>query len=633
MVLNKCNNIILMIFLVFFLLFLVGCAEENDDISKSEIRVTAKGGTVTLDPDKSVYKLGEQVNLTAVPDSNYEFNGWIINDEAVNKGNPTQITVSNPVEKVEAAFSQTGDSGDPNDPTQTYTVNAGADDTDVGSVTIINADTDQAINSGSTVEAGTMIKIEATPEVDNYQLTHWMVNGSKVSGDGNNPYVIDSINENLTIEAYFDNKVDIAAEPRGSIISGVTIQVYDATGTQLGTLYQDGNASELEVDAGQEIILTTDSQATDYGLHAWWVDGKKKYEQQLSELGGQQGIKLIANQDYTNTNLLEAVYSEIVYEGSYEDDQGTILGAIREGKEEGKIFGPLTKKDLAEVTYLNATGYDISDLSTVVDYLDNLKTLILRRTDVSLDNNDLETISKLTSLKTLNLNNPDNEMNVTRIDGFSKLDKLTNLETLRLRYNKIKNIDFVQNMTDLIEIDLLGNDIRIVQPLVPLEDNLKRINVRFNQGVYMTQEKNEAVPRPTTVPINELETLSGVFRADFGSDAAMRDHVEEIASGNNSDLHRLKGIEIEEDENFEANIYPIVTTEAYGDGDGKILLSPGRTAGKYYYPQSRVTVNVQAAPDSQYVSGSLKANGTAISPGDQIIVNGDVAIEAQFAKQ
>ncbi|MBM7557724.1 InlB B-repeat-containing protein [Halanaerobacter jeridensis] len=627
---NKGKNTILIFFLVLLFLFVVGCSEENNDISKSEIRVTAEGGKVTLEPNKGVYKIGEQVTLTAVPDSNYQFNGWIINGDAVDKDSPTQITIQNPIEKVEASFNLSGggdssDDSDDTDPVQTYSINAAVAQADVGSVTIINADTGQEITNGSQVEEGTMIKLEANSEVDNYQLTHWLVNGSKVSGDTNNPYVIDNISENLTIEAYFDDKVDIAAEPRGSIISGVTINIYDAVGNQLGTLYQDNNASEVEVDAGQEIILTTSVQSSDYGLHAWWIDGEKRYEQELSELGGEQGIKLTANQDFTGINLLEAVYSEVVYQGNYEDDQGTILGAIREGKEDGKIFGPLTKKDLAEVTYLNATGYDISDLDTVVDYLDNLKTLILRRTNVSIDNNDLDTISKLQSLEILNLNNPDNKMNVTKIDGFSKLYKLTELKTLRLRYNKVKNIDFVQNMNNLTELDLLGNDVRIVQPLVTLEDNLERINIKYNKGVYMTEAETEAVPRPISVPIDELETLSGIARSEFDSDEEMRDKVELIASGNNSDLHRLNGVE--------ANIYPIVTTNTSGNGSGKILLSPGRTEGKYYYPQSRVTVNVQADADSQYVSGSLKVNGVAHSPGDEINVKGNVNVEAQFSQQ
>lgn len=622
----KSRNIALISFLI-IMLFIVGCADENEDISGGRIEVTAENGQVNVDPTKDSYNSGEVVDLEAVPNNNYQFSGWLINGTEVDKGNPTQITIKQKVERVEASFTALNDTDNPddsNDTGETYTVNAGTDDSDVGSVTIINADTGQAVDNGSTVEAGTMIKVEAATEVDNYQLTHWIVNGSEVSGDGNNPYVIDSLNQNLSMQAYFDNKVNLAAEPRGSIISGVTIKVYDVSGDELGTLYQDSSASEIEVDAGQEVILTTTAQSADDGLHAWRVDGKKKYEEELAAIDGEAGIKLTANQDLTDTNMLEAIYSKIVYEGSYADDEGTILGAIREGKEDGKLFGPLTEKDLAEVTYLNATGYDISDLDTVVDYLDNLQTLILRRTDVSVDDNDLETISKLQSLTTLNLNNPDNRMNVPRIDSFSKLYKLTELEILRLRYNKVENVDFLQNMTSLTELDLLGNEIKIVQPLVALEDNLERINLMHNRGVYMTENEDEVVPPPSTVPIDELEELTGIQRSEFSSDLAMRNKVELIATGNNNDLHRLSGLK--------ANIYPIVTTSTQGDGSGKISLSPGRTEGKYYYPQSRVTVKVDADADSQYVEGSLTVNGISHEPGEQIIVGGNVTIEAQFTK-
>ncbi|MGM0502868.1 MAG: InlB B-repeat-containing protein [Bacillota bacterium] len=631
----KRKNIVLIGFLI-LLLFLVGCSDENNDIAQSEIKTEAENGQISLDPDKNLYEPGETVTAEATSDSNYEFAGWIINGDKTSEENPTQINMEQAIVTVEAAFEKTGSDGsdgsdddsdddDSDDQVQNYTVKARVADgsTDVGAVEIINAETNETIDSGSAVEKGTMIKVEANAKADNYQLTEWSINGETISGEGNNPYVIDSLDENVEIEAAFDDKVDIEAETTG-IISGVEIKAYDIEGNELGTLYQNSEPSDLEVDAGQEVILTATTESNEQGLYAWRLDGKKKYEQVLSEIDDKQGIKIEASKSFINNDRIEAMYSPIVYDSDYETDIDTIWGAVREGKEEGKIYGPLTEKDLSEVTYLNATGYDISDLDTVTEYLDNLRTLILRRTDVSVDNNDLETISKLKKLKTLNINNPDDRMSVNRIDGFSKLDKLSDLETLRVRYNKVGNVDFIQNMTDLKELDLLGNDIRIVQPLVALEDNLETVNLKYNKGVYITENSDEAVPAPTTVPIDELEDLTGLSRSDFDSDQAMRDKVELIASGNNSDLHRLSGLK--------AHQYPIVTTSSQGDGSGRIVLTPGRTEGKYYYPQSRVTLDVQADEDSQFVEGSLKVNGSSYTPGEEIVVSGNLTIEAKFTK-
>ena len=622
MVSSRNQNIIL-IALMFLLLFMVGCSEENENLSQGQISVTnAEGGQVTLNPDKDFYSPGEKVELEAIADDNYQFDKWLINGDKKDEANPTTVSVDRAVVEVQASFTPTNNPDDPDnpdDPTQTYNVDVNVNDDAVGEVALVNADTGQQIDSSTAIEAGTMVKVEANIKADNYQLTHWLVNGNQKSNI--NPYVIDNIDRDYTITAHFDNKVSLNAESRG-IISGVTIKAYDESGTEINALYQDSESVEEQIDAGQKILLTTDTDSSSHGLYAWEINGEKKYEQQLSALGGSQGIEVTADQNLD----IKAIYSEIVHEQSYATDQGTIWGAVREGKEKGKIYGPLTEKGLSDVTYLNATGYDISELSDVTPYLVNLRKLNLRKTDI--DNDDLKTISELTSLKELNINNTQTTMNVTRLDAFSKLEKLTNLEVLQARYNKIQNVDFIQNLDQLRVLDLLGNDIKNVQPITDL-DNLTDVNLLNNQAVLMTGSATEAVPDTSPVPQATLEARTGLTYANssFNNVAEWKEHLEEIAQGNNIDIHdNISG-------KVYANSYPEATTSTSGDGEGEIILSPSPSSGKYYYPGSEITVTVSSGANSTYVTNTLEVNGSGISPGDTVTIpNGNVTITAEFKK-
>ncbi|MGM0370743.1 MAG: leucine-rich repeat domain-containing protein [Bacillota bacterium] len=629
---SKNYSKVALVSVLILLLFLVGCSEEQDDLAKSTIDVNADGGQVELEPDKSVYKIGEQVTLTASP--NDQFTGWVINGETRSESQTT-ITIQDPVVKVQAGFEQdsSGDDGtdSPDDgsddsgdePQAEYSITANSNNSENGEVTITNRDTGEEISNGSSVVEGTAVEVSASAKEDGYQLTEWELNGEKISDDSDT-YIIDSLEEDVTITGYFDNKSEVSAEPSGKV-SGITVKAYDLTGTELGVLYEDGSSSEITVDTGKEIILTTTGAVDDYGLYNWGINGTKKYEQQLTELGGDQGVKVEVTKSLTGTNQITPVYSPIVLDTSYTADKGTILGAIREGKEKGKIYGPLTEKDLSDVTYLNATGYDISDLGTIVDYLDNLDHLILRRTDVDIDNNDLETISKLTSLKTLELNNPDGEMNIDYIDDFSKLDKLTNLTYLDLRYNNVQNVDFIQNMTKLETLNLIGNDVKLVNPLTKL-DNLKTVNLRHNDAVLMTEDSAENVPDTSPVDQAILEDRTGLSFADsnYTDLSAWKQHVETVAGGNNYDLHNeIAGT-------VYATSYPTLTRSVQGDGEGEIVLSPSPANGKYYYPGSEVTISAQAGPNSSLTS--LVVDGNDINSGDTITIDGDTTITAEFAK-
>jgi hypothetical protein len=55
------------------------------------LRITAVGGSVVKNPAKASYILGERVRLRAVPDTGYEFTGWL--GSISGKANPTVVTM------------------------------------------------------------------------------------------------------------------------------------------------------------------------------------------------------------------------------------------------------------------------------------------------------------------------------------------------------------------------------------------------------------------------------------------------------------------------------------------------------------------------------------------------------------
>jgi hypothetical protein len=180
-------------------------------------------------------------------------------------------------------------------------------------------------------------------------------------------------------------------------------------------------------------------------------------------------------------------------------------------------------------------------------------------------------------------------------------------------------------MTNLETLNLLGNDVKLVNPLTKL-NNLEVVTLSYNDAVLMTESATENVPNTASVSQANLEDRSGLSVADsnYTDLSAWKQHVEEVAGGNNYDLHNeISGT-------VYARSYPTLTRSVQGDGDGKIVLSPSPANGKYYYPGSEVTISAQPGPNSTLTS--LNVNGSDISSGDTIIVDGDITITAEFAK-
>ena len=80
--------------LMLFMLFYLSC-ENNEIILPKEIKVekiNAQGGTITIQPQKSIYYEGDTLTITATPDWSYSFKNWVGN--VVGTNNSIQIKLS-----------------------------------------------------------------------------------------------------------------------------------------------------------------------------------------------------------------------------------------------------------------------------------------------------------------------------------------------------------------------------------------------------------------------------------------------------------------------------------------------------------------------------------------------------------
>ncbi|PRX31129.1 leucine rich repeat (LRR) protein [Orenia metallireducens] len=316
---------------------------------------------------------------------------------------------------------------------------------------------------------------------------------------------------------------------------------------------------------GKEITLIATPPA-DYGIAYWEVNGQRFNDSDNMNLDQTEiSIKIDGNKD------VKVIFSPNVYEGDYDQDEGTIWGAIRE--EINKKKGPITEANLKELLYINATGYDISDLSEsseltgekYTSYLINLETLILDGSEIGdhpVDADMLETISEINSLRQLEISdiivNDNGDDDYTSddlgydhtdfavIDAFSKFDKLNNLEVLKLNHNGITDINFIQNLTKLKSLWLLNNRLKDITPLENLKDNLEE--------VYLTGNKY------IRIGTDELPSSGD-------------EHLDDLMIENYHVLNKLSSVYTEE--------WPEVIVDI--EGDGKLNISPTNNEN-YFFP-------------------------------------------------
>ena len=150
--------------------------------------------------------------------------------------------------------------------------------------------------------------------------------------------------------------------------------------------------------------------------------------------------------------------------------------------------GPIYSSDLDELTHLDASAKNISDL-TGLEYATSLMTLDLVNNQIS----DVSPLAGLTSLTTIDLW-------FNQIVDIWPLAGLTNLTTLNLVNNHISDISPLANLTSLTGLWLLDNHISDISPLAGLT-SLTGLGLNRNQISDIS-------------PLANLTSLTGLWLAD-----------------------------------------------------------------------------------------------------------------------
>ena len=138
----------------------------------------SEGGSITCSPtgNNGVYNYGTQVQLTATPNTGYQFTGWMVDGSSAGSTNPYTITM-NTDHNVVANFQL-----------NSYNIQASVDPANSGT-----------IQGTGSYNHGATATLTATP-ANNYRFVNWTKNGSVVSSD--NPYSF-TATEDATYTANF----------------------------------------------------------------------------------------------------------------------------------------------------------------------------------------------------------------------------------------------------------------------------------------------------------------------------------------------------------------------------------------------------------------------------------------------
>jgi len=118
--------------------------------------------------------------------------------------------------------------------------------------------------------------------------------------------------------------------------------------------------------------------------------------------------------------------------------------------------GPIYSSDLAELTYLDASAKNVTDV-TGLEYAVNLTTLNVASNQIS----DISPLANLTSLVELGLA-------YNQISDISPLANLTGLTTVDLWFNQISDISSLASLTGLTTLNLVNNQISDISSLAGL---------------------------------------------------------------------------------------------------------------------------------------------------------------------
>jgi uncharacterized repeat protein (TIGR02543 family) len=261
------------------------------------------GGTVTGDTSQVIECGGDCTEVTAEPDSCYQFVNWTMNGNPYSTDNPLTVTNVQSTMTLTANFEKIP---------YTVTFEGGTGGT-------VDGNTSQPVDCGDNCTVVTAVPNSC------YQFVNWTVNGNPYSTD--NPLTVTNVQADMTITAHFEK-----------IPYTVTFEA--GTG---GTV--DGNTSQ-PVDCGDNCTAVTAVPNSCYRFVNWTLDGN------LYSTDNQLTVTNVQS-DMTITAHFEKIHYTVNFEAG---TGGTVDGDTSQPVECGDNCSTVAAYESAGYHFVNWTG-------------------------------------------------------------------------------------------------------------------------------------------------------------------------------------------------------------------------------------------------------------------------------------
>jgi Leucine-rich repeat (LRR) protein len=307
-----------------------------------------------------------------------------------------------------------------------------------------------------------------------------------------------------TIELQAGTEIEIASLDISTDTGATTITLEQAIGTTISRVTKLVDpASRYKVETPTGVVAVRGSAVQVYVIEdgtTWAVnlEGEIWVTGEGAELQITEGEQCIVRPDQPPELIVEVAFADPNLEAAVRD-------AI------AIVTGPIYSSDLGELTHLDASARNITDL-TGLEYAISLTTLDLVYNRIS----DVSPLADLTSLTTVDLW-------FNQIVDISPLANLTGLTTLNLVNNRISDISPLAGLTNLTGLWLLDNQISDISPLANLI-SLTGLGLNRNQisdisplagltnltlGLWLAHNQISDIS-----PLANLTSLTGLWLAD-----------------------------------------------------------------------------------------------------------------------
>ena len=249
-----------------------------------------------------------------------------------------------------------------------------------------------------------------------------------------------------TIELQAGTEMEIASLDISTDTGTTSITLQQTIGTTVSRvtkLVDPASRYEVETPTGVVAVRGTVLQVYVTEDGTTWVavlEGEARVAGEGAEVQIAEGQQCVVRPDESPELIVEVAFADPGLEAA-------VRGAI------AISTGPIYSSDLGELTALDASAKNITDL-TGLEYATGLTTLNLMSNQIS----DVSPLASLTSLTALDLW-------FNQVSDISSLANLTSLATLNLVNNQISDISPVASLTGLTLLWLHDNQISDVSPL------------------------------------------------------------------------------------------------------------------------------------------------------------------------